>query len=320
MGSGLDFAVRYPFTAEARKAIEGVELNERIVDLATGRIRKALDGDSRERVVLHDSDKKEDIASFAAARMILGHLRNPFLTNRFAVNESKMARGRIDKADAAELDAVARSFGINTTEQGGEMVLDLPTYLRFSPRSVEYRIINRRIADGMVWIRGAEKKRLMEEAVKKHIEKMPFVRDPPDSIVAAGEKLIAALPKAGGFAAPLKVTDHPPCIERLLESARKHENLPHQARYYLATYFLAIKAPEDDIVQVFSNFPDYSEKITRYQVRQIGKKAYSVPSCATVMGYGLCCAVCRIGTPLRWHSLDAGRKDGIRKEKAETEG
>jgi len=316
MIGGLDFAVRYPFTAEAKKFMEGVELTDRIVELAVARIKKALDGDDRPRVVLHDSDKEEEVASFAAARMMLAHLRNPFLTNRFAVNESKLARSRIDKADAEEREAVARSFGIVTREEGG-MVLDLPTYLKYSPRSVDYLLINKRLARGMVWIKESEKNRIVEEAVKKHIEKLPFVRDAPESIVRAGEKLIAELPKAPGrISAPLNVKDHPPCVEKLLESAQKHENIPHQARYYLATYLLTIKMPDEDIVQIFSNFPDYAEKITRYQVGQIKKKAYSVPACATVLGYGLCCAVCRIGSPLNWHTLDDGRKGAIRSSMA----
>jgi len=314
MGGGLDFAVKYPFTAEARKAMEGAELTDRVVDLAVERIKKALNGDSRMRVALHDSDRKEEIASFAAARMILGHLRNPFLTNRFAVNESKIARGRIDRADEEELEAVARTFGIKTSEGKGSLVLDLPTYLRYSPRDLPYLLINRRLGNGKVWINASEKRRLIEGAVKKHIEKLPFVRDAPDSIVRAGERLIGELPKAQ-MAAPLEVTDHPPCIEKLLESAQKHENLPHQARYYLVTYLLAVKTADDDIVQIFSNFPDYSEKITRYQVGQIKKKAYSVPSCATVLGYGLCCAVCRIGTPVRWHTLGKDRREAVRNER-----
>jgi len=31
-----------------------------------------------------------------------------------------------------------------------------------------------------------------------------------------------------------------------------------------------------------------------------------------VMTYGLCCAVCRIGSPVNWHTLDDGRKKTIK--------
>ncbi len=316
----LDFAVKYPFTDEARKAIASITLTESITDRGVERIKRALEGDMRASVSLRGSDKKESIASFAASRMILGFLRNSFLTSRFAVNEAKIAHGWLDRADEKEVDSVARIFGIATTPEKGRMLITLPVYLRFSPRSVDYRITNRRLISGMVEITYHEKKRLVEEAVRKHVERIPLVKDPPELIKQAGEKLLESLPKtqagSGKLASGAKVDDHPPCVERLMESMRKHENLPHQARYFLATYLMAIGMNDEDIVQLFSDAPDFKEKITRYQVTQIRKRAYSVPSCATTLTYGLCVAVCRIGSPLNWHTLGKERKNFIKQQMA----
>lgn len=313
MDEGLDFAVKYPFSGAARRSLEGIQLNERMVELAVERIRKAVRGDGSARVVLHESDKKEEIASFAAARMILGHLRNSFLTNRFAVNESKAFRGRIDREDPKVADAIAAQFGIASREENGMLLLDLPAYLRYSVRDPHYRLINRRLFSGRVEITQNEKRRLMEEAVKKHIEAIPPVRDPPDIIKDAGRRLLSELPKAE-VRMVVRGDDHPPCVARLLESLRKHENLPHTARWFLATYALAVGMGEDDIAKLFSGAPDFSEKVTKYQVAHIRKKGYSVPSCATVMTYGLCCAVCRVGSPINWHTLEKGRRDAISAE------
>src|SRR5271157_246405 len=131
----LDFAVRYPFTDEARKAIASITLTESIADRGVERIKRALEGDMRASVSLRGSDKEESIASFAASRMILGFLRNPFLTSRFAVNEAKIAHGWLDRADEKEVDAVARIFGIATNPgKEGRMLITLPVYLRYSPR------------------------------------------------------------------------------------------------------------------------------------------------------------------------------------------
>ncbi len=313
MDEGLDFAVKYPFSDSARKSLEGIQLTERIVELAVERIKKGIRGDDGARVVFHESDKKEEIASFAAARMILGHLRNPFLTNRFAVNESKIVRGRINREDERTVDAVAAQFGIASAVENGLMFLDLPTYLKYSVRDPHYKLINRKLFSGRVEITTDEKKRLVEEAVKKHIEKIPVVKDPPDMIRNAGKRLVAEIPKTE-VRMTVKAGDHPPCVMRLLESLKNHENLPHHARWFLAAYTLAIGMDEDDVVKLFAGAPDFSEKITRYQVSHIKKKGYSVPSCATVMSYGLCCAVCRIGSPINWHTLEKGRKDAINAE------
>lgn len=309
---GLEFALRYPFSPEARKVIEGTNLTERMVELGLERVRKALKGNSSVRMVFRESDKKEEIASFAAARMILGHLRNSFITGKFAVNESKIVRSLLERENESTVDAVAFHFGINTRDENGRMVLDLPTYVKYSPHSPHYRLINRRIVSGVVEITPTEKNRLIEEAVRRHVEHIPLVKDPPDIIKEAGKKLVEELPRSQ-TKITVKGDDHPPCIAKLLESAKKHQNLPHHARWYLATYLLAINMGEEAIVSIYSNLPDFSDKVTKYQVAHAKKKGYNVPSCATVMSYGLCCAVCRTGSPLRWHSLSKGRKEAIKR-------
>lgn len=302
-----EFALRYPFSQEAKELIQGTVLSKRIIEMGAERVKKALKGVDTERVVLNETEMKEDIASFAAARMILGTLRNQFITNRFAVNESKIVRSHLNKADRETVNKIASIFGIREGRR-----LDIPTYLKYSPRSPHYQLINRRIFHGYVEVNESEKLRLIEEAVRKHIEEIPLVKDPPDAIKKAGENLLGELPKTQ-TKITVKEGDHPPCIMKLFESIKKHENLPHHARWYLATYLLAIDMNEDQITALFSGLPDFSEKITRYQVAHAKKRGYNVPSCSTIMSYGLCCAVCRIGNPIKWHSLSTQRKRGIRK-------
>lgn len=190
MEEAIDFAVKYPFSESAKKNIEGVSLSERIVDLAIERIKKGLRGDSSTKMLLHESDKKEDIASFAAARMILGSLRNNYLTNRFAVNESKVVRGYLDRADDQTVDKIALQFGIIAKKQDKMLIIDIPTFLRYSPKSLDYKLINRRIFNGLVEINESQKRRLIEEAVKKHNENIPLVRDPPELIKKAGKNCL----------------------------------------------------------------------------------------------------------------------------------
>jgi DNA primase large subunit len=295
---GLEFALKYPFSEKAKEYIRDLSLSERIVELGVERIKKALSEKSSPRMLIHDSDKKEEIASFAAARMILGHLRNSFLTNSFAVNESKIVRAHLDHADQETIKQVGMLFGVETKESR----IDLPTYLKYSLRNPHYRLINRKLFSGFVEITPDEKKRLIEEAVKKHIESIPLVKDPPEIIKKAGEKLISEIPKSESRII-VDVESHPPCIAKLFEEIEKHNNLPHHARWYLVTYLVGIGMSDDEIAGIYSNLPDYSEKITKYQISHIRKKAYNVPSCSTIMTYGLCCAVCRIGSPMNWSGL-----------------
>ncbi|MBD3210929.1 hypothetical protein GF318_06135 [Candidatus Micrarchaeota archaeon] len=308
----LDFALKYPFSSEAKQIVQNIHLTDRVLELGAERIKKALRGESKARVVLNQEGKKEDIASFAAARMILGFMKNTFLTNKFAVNESKVVRSHLDKEDKKTVERVAARFDIFPENRNNTMLLDLPTYVRFSVRSPYYRLVNRKLTNGFVEINDNDLRRLVEEAVRKHTEDIPVVRDPPKQVKHIAERIIEELPKSE-TTINAKEGDHPPCILNLLESAKKHQNLNHSARWYLATYLNAIGMGEDAITGIYAQLPDFNEKTTRYQIKHLRRKGYNVPSCSTVMSYGLCVASCRTGNPVRWHKLSESRKKEILK-------
>ncbi len=115
MDGELDLALKYPFIDGAKKAIEGLDLNAAIIDLATERIIEGITGGSSPKMVLHEQEKKIRIASFAASRMILGSLKNNGITNRFAVSESKNMRSFLDREDESTVDQIASFFGIHLT-------------------------------------------------------------------------------------------------------------------------------------------------------------------------------------------------------------
>ena len=98
---------------------------------------------------------------------------------------------------------------------------------------------------------------------------------------------------------------NPPCMTAILEALKRGENLPHTARFAIATYLLKRGWDVEQIVELFRNAPDFNEKITRYQVQHIagragGRKEYNVPSCKTMKEWGLCVANCGIKSPLQY--------------------
>ena len=72
----LDFAVKYPFTSQGKQALEqsNISISSSIIDKALRRIKGALKGSSPKSSALHPSEMVENIASYAAARMILSTL------------------------------------------------------------------------------------------------------------------------------------------------------------------------------------------------------------------------------------------------------
>jgi DNA primase large subunit len=305
----LDFALRYPFSSPAKALLRarGARVDERLVELALQRIKQAMEGKLAKSSAIHDERKYEEISTYAVARMVLGHLRNNYITNKFAVEESKRVHSYLNSEPEETVRKVGEGLGVEVMEEGGRLSMDIPVFLSYAPKSVHYRLINREIAKGRVAVNKEEVKRLIEEAVRKRMERMPLVKDPPDMIKKAGKELLEMLPKPKLPAVNAKPGDHPPCVEKLLEAVKKHQNLPHTARWFLVTYFIAIGMNDDQITAMYSNLPDFSERITRYQVEHARKKGYSVPSCATVNTYGYCVANCRIGIPIHWHTRNDRR-------------
>jgi DNA primase large subunit len=276
-------------------------LNERIIELAGDRIKKALKGEISKISAIHEEGKIEELASYAAARMMLAHLKNRFITNKFAVSESKRVSSYLDSGDQEVVNQVGQELGVESIEDGKKFLMEIPTYLKFSPRALPYKLINREIKDGKVIISKKEKIRLIEEAVRKKLESVPILREAPKIIEEASAKLLAELPKSDLPQIKVKPGDYPPCIMKLLESVKKHENLNHQARFYLCSYLQATGLEDEKIIELYSNLPDFSERITKYQVEHARKKGYAVPSCATITTWGFCVANCRCGSPIYWH-------------------
>lgn len=305
-----DFASKYPFSSAAKKMLEGggAELDDRLVQMGLERIRKSMKGEPGRSIALNEAQRLEEIATYAAARMILGTLRNGYLSNRFAVGESKRVHAYLNGEADEVVRRVGEEVGVEASGEGKTLLVDLPVFLKFAPKSVHYRLVNREISGGKVAISSDERKRLIEEAVRKRLERMPVVKDPPKSVRDAAKALLDELPKPRLPSVNARPGDHPPCVDKLLESAGKHQNLPHTARWFLATYLIALGLNDEQISGIYSSLPDYSPKITKYQLEHARKKGYSVPSCATVGTYGLCVANCRVGTPLGWHERGGGTR------------
>ena len=176
--------------------------------------------------------------------------------------------------------------------------MKISDYLKRSSgfNEVEWKLINRAVDNGFVYLDGDETVRLIRSEIYKliynRIKEMSISQIPYQITVNA--KLII-----NKLAPSVKTSNHssdfPPCIKKALELLNNNENLPHSARFMLATYMLYIGKSVDDVVLLFQNAPDYNEKITRYQVEHLaGKKGnqtkYSVPACSKLANENLCYA------------------------------
>ncbi len=300
----LLFCSRYPFSSEAKALMKKkISVGYDDVERAKKRLLSALGkGGLKPVTVGVDAVLEGEVSSYAVARMMLACLKNRYFLGRFAVAESKRVGRYLSEEEDAGLKRVAAEFGVALFSDS-PFALPFADYLKYAPKSIDYKLINMRMRDGKVHLGRSELIRVLEEAARMRMEEMPAdVSGIPENVRKAAEEVRGKLPKEEGFGGKVFMDEgsYPPCIAKLLERMRNSENLPHTARWYLAAFLLKTGMKVEDVIAAFRTAPDYNEQVTRYQVEYLAKRNYSVPSCASVDTYGLCIADCGVRHPLNY--------------------
>ena len=188
------------------------------------------------------------------------------------------------------------------------------------PQDPPWKLVNRVVVKGYVMLQKHELARLAEGALRQRILKVCTghqVSELPKPLEELAIEVLGKLavlkperelPRIAG----LHVDALPPCIKRIYEGALKGENLPHIARFTLATFMLNIGLSVDEVLDLFRRMPDFREDKARYQVEHVAglrgsKIKYSPPSCRTLRTAGLCTPdgdLCgRVRHPLSYYYL-----------------
>ena len=310
----LVFCSHYPFSSASKEfvASQGLELTSSLIEKAEERAKEALvSGKIRRSAELTDA-REEELIIYAGARMIISSANNRYLINRYAVAEAKRAGDYLASDDPTRpeyIDSIASEFGIAFRKEGNAYLVPLAKYLAYTPRSVDYKLVNRDVRNGQVRVNRHERIRILEEAVRKKIEdSLPIRADFNAEIIAAGARIIALLPKLETVMVELGQENYAPCIRKLLDELSMNINVPHTGRVALAIYLVNAGLPNEKIVDCFRMAPDFSEKTTRYQVDHIRTRKYRMPSCSTMDSYGICVADCRCANPLNYRDALHGRR------------
>lgn len=298
------FSSRYPFSSQAKEFVSarkgGLSYDE--LESAKKRVVDAVSSGELTPVRTKNGQALErEIFSYAGARVLLAVLASKYLRGRYAVAESKRIGKYLREEDDAGISRAASELGVPMSP-GSPYSMRFTEYLRFAPKDVKYKLVNKPLSMGAVVLDRNELIRVLEEAARLHIEETIPVeaKAVPPEIRKAAEEVKRALPKTEAFGSKLsaKAEDYPPCIKDLISRLQNSENLPHTARWFLATFLLQSGMKEDDVVALFRSAPDFEEKTTRYQVEYISRKGYRVPSCSNAESYGICAAVCGTRSPL----------------------
>ena len=310
---GHDEIAKYPFLAEAGQYLQdkGFTLEQFatdpdlqiIVDKAYERIESATNG----RIYNTKLDSS-DTFSFLIAIILLKLSGMNTLINRFSLAEARRAEKFLEKDLIGNLDKTSEElaikiirdiFSVSVKKIKNYFVIPIPDYLRHAVNfhELEWKLVNRRVENGMVFLTPHEAVRLIRKELSGYIGSRIRAANTPSMHKGFEDKVNKLVGLAKKFTVSTTVsTEYPPCIKHAIDVLENGENLSHSGRFMLATFLLGRGQPIDKIALLFKNAPDYNEKITRYQINQIagetgGNTKYSCPSCEKIKSNDLCFAI-----------------------------
>ena len=310
---GHDEIAKYPFLAEAGQYLQdkGFTLEQFatdpdlqiIVDKAYERIESATNG----RIYTTKLDSS-DTFSFLIAIILLKLSGMNTLINRFSLAEARRAEKFLEKDLVSDLNKTSEElaikiikdiFSVSVKKIKNHFVIPIPDYLRHAVNfhELEWKLVNRRVENGMVFLTPHETVRLIRKELDGYIGSRIRAANTPSLHKGFEDKVNKLAGLAKKFTVSIIIsTEYPPCIKHAIDVLENGENLSHSGRFMLAAFLLGRGQPIDKIALLFKNAPDYNEKVTRYQINQIAGETgsntkYSCPSCEKIKSNDLCFAI-----------------------------
>jgi DNA primase large subunit len=250
-----------------------------------------------------------EILSFPVAILLTTATENSFIKKRYALAEANQAFIDMEEEPRTKILALAQNFGwkIELNEKKDipyEFALRFTDYVRNTThlRDKEWKLINRPVSYGKVYLNGTKIARLLMEEVRRYIERRLDTKElpkfPPDIMVIAEriKKLtIEEIGKPEQEGLPKAITQEafPPCIKALYEAFSSGHHLSHVGRFTLTSFLINIGMPVENVVELFKSVSDFNERMTRYQVEHIAgergsRTPYIPPKCDTLQTHGVC--------------------------------
>ncbi|MGD8565073.1 MAG: DNA primase large subunit PriL [Candidatus Bathyarchaeota archaeon] len=307
---------KYPFLDVARKWIQIPDLKvedladpelSQIVQRAEERIEESILYSRVSRKLRIDEDI--EITSYLVAIILAIATKDAFIKKRYALAEAKQAYEDLKKESRDKILLIARDYdwklALNEDSTTPfEFMLNFVFYLKNTThlKRGKWKLINRHLSKGNVYITRTEVARLLSEEIRKHIQERLEVQELPpfpQEINEITEKLKQlSLEKVGryeprSFPQTVIQTAFPPCVDALYKSASSGHHLSHIGRFTLTAFLVNIGMSSERIIELYKSFSDYNERMTRYQVEHIaGEKGsrtqYTPPKCSTLKTHGVC--------------------------------
>lgn len=323
---------KYPFLPEAIERAR--QLGITLSDLTTPALREVLERASTYVKAAIDSkefpppadDYDVEILAYMTTLILLRMVFDRILIRRFAVLFSKRFSHFAASENLEKIVYILSKVGIKVKvlnqDTGYNIAVSALDYIEHIPESRgTWKSVHRLVENGWVLVNKVEVIRLGEEALKSVLEQrveslqLEGLRLPNEVFSLVEEvsrEWSKKLKEIKETWIPADATDFeralPPCISAIMESVKAGKNIPHSARFALASFLLNIGLSVDEVLEVFKVTPDFNEKIAKYQIEHIAgmrgsRKKYSPYKCDNMRTLGLCVAECKVRHPLQYFWL-----------------
>ena len=309
---------KYPFLQEAGDYIRRLQFdiseltkpeNAKVVQRAKERVLEAI---KKAKVSKETANIEIEILSFPLALVFVRAAGLEHLMSRYAFAEAMRVESFLEREKTSTVALIFyRVTGISPEflyTKSFEFKIPVTEYLRRATyfHTPEWKLVNRIVDNGYVYVKKLELVRLIREEIKNLIHNRLHALSSfktPQEFQPIIEELVKSSPTPIDAGEEITVTPdkYPPCLVRALELLQTGQNVPHYGRFLMATFLLSIGKSVNDIVQLYPKVPDFNEKITRYQVEHIaglrgGRTRYKVPSCRTLATHNFCFRTQACGT------------------------
>jgi len=259
--------------------------------------------------------------------MMAAATANSFIKRRYALAEAKRVSNLLGNENKDNITYIASNFNWKikpfkdpAVSLTYDFTLHYTDFLKSATvfHDKKWKLINKRMVKGEVYLTQNEVARLLEEEVRKHIEgKLDIkVGSLPEAVMnrinrlkqlfieKRGEIQLEELPKE------VIVNAFPPCIKELHDTVASGRNVSHIGRFALTSFLINVGMTPQNVVNLFSSISDFNERLTRYQVEHIAggrgsRTKYIPPRCDTLRTHGVCHSmddICRrIRHPLAYY-------------------
>jgi DNA primase large subunit len=331
---------KYPFLRKASSFIEGYGLTLKdlaapeysgIVNRAVERVRNSIEG---KKIVTDWKDPETEILAYPLALAFVYGLKMEWVISRFAVAEQKRCDELLNmEKDNQKLAEVAEDgFGwklepidVNLEGKKFDFRLGVTEYLEVAPQfhSARWKLVNRYLLNGEVYLKkseaarlisGSVKNKIIERATEDEIRKFEI----PEAFRPHLEELMKLAKRKRVYEeeAPVGLVEEakPPCIVAIINDLAAGKSLSHMARFTITTFMLNVGEGVDDVLKLFSNVADFDQGKARYQIEHIAgmigsKTKYKPPKCDVLRSFGLCVGkdmLCdRVWHPMQYYKARA---------------